>query len=756
MREMTSDNLGTAHVAGGAAHAITAAQFIAPKTDTTLSESLIVLRNRRMAIIVTMMAGILVGLYQSLTQPKIYEASGRIQVRTGASNEYKLSTAAALGDDPQRKMMTEVAILTSDSLLVTVARDLNLPNNKTFLGSKEPVSGRSLDDPTVRQGTIRKMKANLTVTLVPKTDIILIRYGSLSAKLSADVVNKVIEDYIHRSYETRYESTETISRFLSGQLDDLKQQVESSQNQMMDLQKQLGVLGFDSTHNQISTSLDDLAKAQGEAKLARILAESRYQLLMGMDPNAISSSLENGQSVQQSALMTLRTQLATAKANLAELTANLGPNHPSVKSATADVNELQKQVNAEQMRLLSQARESYLLARQNEEQTTAALEQQKADAYKLRDALVQYTILQRTFESNRTLYEELMQRLRTAGIQAGLESLEIDIVDRATPPATPTMTPRSTLVLTWTAIGLVAGVLLAFLLESLDTGLRSIAEIESVTELPSLAIIPRAKRSSPEQIAAMSTVERNISVLTQPKSQFTEAFRSLRTALLLSTVGREPRYILFTSATPSEGKTTTASNLAVILSQRGTRVLLIDADLRRPNVHHRFGLNGKLGLSTVLSGQTTLEDSVQQVREVPGLDILASGPVPPFPTEMLSSETMTEVLRHAGELYTHVIIDSPPILSVTDGVLLSRQVDVVVMVVRHAKSSKHIVRRGRDLLIRSGAPLAGIVLNAVDLNAPEYYGYYGYTGYSYSSLDPAGWDAQNGSSKSGQKKKDKR
>jgi capsular exopolysaccharide synthesis family protein len=349
-----------------------------------------------------------------------------------------------------------------------------------------------------------------------------------------------------------------------------------------------------------------------------------------------------------------------------------------------------------------------------------------------------------------------MQRLRTAGIQAGLESLEIDIVDRATPPATPTMTPRSTLVLTWTAIGLVAGVLLAFLLESLDTGLRSIAEIESVTELPSLAIIPRAKRSSPEQIAAMSTVERNISVLTQPKSQFTEAFRSLRTALLLSTVGREPRYILFTSATPSEGKTTTASNLAVILSQRGTRVLLIDADLRRPNVHHRFGLNGKLGLSTVLSGQTTLEDSVQQVREVPGLDILASGPVPPFPTEMLSSETMTEVLRHAGELYTHVIIDSPPILSVTDGVLLSRQVDVVVMVVRHAKSSKHIVRRGRDLLIRSGAPLAGIVLNAVDLNAPEYYGYYGYTGYSYSSLDPAGWDAQNGSSKSGQKKKDKR
>ncbi len=716
--------------------------------DTTLSEALITLRKRRWVLIVAALLGVAYGFYKAQTQPRVYQAFGRIEVRTGSSNEFRVSAFTGSSDSASR-LQTEVTILTSDSLMLAVAREMDLQNNPDFLEVKGPVPHQSLDDPAVRQSTVQRLQGNLHILLIPKTDIIQISYSGPSAKLTADIVNKVISTYIQRSYETRYASTQRVSQWLQAQLDDLKQQVETSQEQMMDLQRRLGILGFDPNHNQISTSLEDLSRAQSQAKLARIIAEARYRVLSGMDPNTVEGSIDNTPGTTPGVLNGLRSQIASAKANLAQMESTLGPNHPQAKAQRAQIAELQREIDAEQTRLLLQAKENYVVAQANENQTGAALEAQKADAYKLRDDLVEYTLRQRDYESNRTLYENLLQRLRTAGIEAGLESLEIDVVDQAMLPASPVLRATSSIVLTSVIFSLLGGVILAFIMESLDTGLRSIAEIESITELPSLAIIPRSKRPTADQSSNLSPAQRNINVLTQPKSQFAESFRSLRTSLLLSTAGHHPKYLLFTSATPSEGKTTTASNLACVLAQGTQKVLLIDADLRRPNVHHRFGLNGRTGLTTVLTGATTLEETMQPVAEVPHLMVLPAGPVPPFPTEMLSSDAMQQLLKRCGEMFDFVVIDSPPILSVTDGVILARDSDAVVLVVRHGKSSKHVVRRARDLLVRSGAPITGVVLNAVDLKSPEYYGYYGYSGYTYASADASTWSPQGGEPKDG-------
>jgi succinoglycan biosynthesis transport protein ExoP len=721
--------------------------------DTSLSDALTTLRKRLWLLILAAVLGLGYGSYKALTQPKLFEASSTIQVQNGSSAQYRLDPSFDFSDDSETRMNTEVLILKSDTLLTAVANQMDLANNTDFSGPSGPTR-RSMNDPRVRAEIIGDLQSGLSVSALPHTELLQISFSSLSAQLSADIVNSVVREYVQRAFKAPVARTQDVSNWLSTQLDALKLQVEREQQQMMDLQRKMGVMGYDSNHNEIQTSLEELLAAEGTAKIARINAESRYQMIKSMDPNTLDDSIEMTPGTMPGGFLALRGQLASAKATYAELTNDsvrgLGPNHPQIKALQDQITELTKEITAEQNRLQIQSKETFLAAKSAEDNIEQELNSRKAEAYKQGDDLVQFTVLQREYEQDRTLYEGLEQRLETAKVESGLGATEVDTIDKAIPPVNPTLRSPVTIIATTTVLFLLGAIVIAFILESLDTGLHNIQDIEGLMEMPSLAIIPKAKRTPADQTAAMSLVQRNITVLTQPKSQFTEAFRSLRTSLLLSSAGGPPKFILFTSATPSEGKTTAASNLACVLAQGDARVLLIDADLRRPNVHHRFGLTGKLGLTTLLAGTSTLDQTLQNVSEVPNLDILPSGPVPPFPTEMLSSEAMTALLQRVGDLYTYVVIDSPPILSVTDAAILGRVVDAVVLVIRHGKCSKNILRRARDLMIRSGAPVAGILLNAVDLNSPEYYGYYGYTGYSYGSMDAQSWQIQPAAADAGE------
>ena len=730
----------------------------AEASDTSLSEAVATLRKRFWILILAAVLGIIYGAYKALTQPRLFTASSTVQVHEGSSNAYRLDTSYSYGGDSLTKMNTEVAILQSDTMLTTVARDMNLANNPDFFGTTGPLH-LSIDDPNVRASVIGTMRGGLQIVLIPRTQLMRISYSSLNAKLSADIVNQLVAAYIQRSFQTPEKQTKMVSDWLSGQLDTLKHEVERSQQQMMDLQRQLGVLGYDTgNHNELQSSLEELLGAENSAKVQRITAESRYMMVKDMDANTIESSIETTPGTAPGELNSLRSQIASDKVQYAHLTADtaggLGPNNPAVKALSTRIDELTRELNNEQKRIITQAREHYLAAKAAEDSTHNELEARKQEAYRQGDDKVRLSILQREYEQNRALYDGLQQRLETAKVEAGLDALEVDTVDEAVPPVAPNLRPAGYIIGTTTLFFVLGGIVVAFVVEALDTRVHGVPQIEGLMQMPSLALIPRSKRSTAEPIAGTTAAQRNINVLTQPKSQFAESFRSLQTSLLLSTAGQPPKFILFTSATPSEGKTTTATNLAAVLAQGDARVLLIDADLRRPSIHHRFGLTGKTGLSTVLAGTSRVEDALQRVPELPNLDILPSGPVPPFPTEMLGSDAMRQLLEKFDQSYTYVVIDSPPILSVTDAVILGRIVDAVVLVVRHGKANKNILRRSRDLLVRSGAPLAGLVLNAVDLSSPEYYGYYGYTGYSYGSTDGSTWDAQsktNGETVSGGK-----
>ena len=306
-------------------------KFSTTVTDTTLSEALIVLRKRRWILIVAALLGLAYGIYKAESQPRLYDSYGRIQVRSGSSNEYRVSAVGDYGGDSSSRLLTELEILKSDSLMLTVCREMDLSNNTDFLEAKGPVPHTSLEDGPTRQDTVHRLQSNLRVALVPKTDIIRISYSSLNPKMSADIVNRVISDYIQRSYQARFESTRQVSEFLSGTLEGLKQEVETSQEQMMDMQRRLGILGFDPNRNQINNSLDDLSRAVGSAKLARIIAEARYRVLNGMDPDTIEGTIELTPGTAPAELNQLRGQLAGARASYAQLESSLGPNHPQAK-----------------------------------------------------------------------------------------------------------------------------------------------------------------------------------------------------------------------------------------------------------------------------------------------------------------------------------------------------------------------------------------------------------------------------------------
>ena len=715
--------------------------------ESTLGESLRILRKRKWILIGSLVSIFSVVAIASLKMPKIYEANGTVQInKPDPSLNFQNSTTFSLDYFDPTELETDMKILQSDLLALQVIRDLNL-DHRPELGGQAP-SSTSIDlapdplesDPARASAAIGNFKGSLRVNLSLNTRIIEVHYRSTDPQVAATIVNTLMQTFVENNFKARFDSTMQASDWLEKQLVDLQMKVETSQEKLVRYQREHEILGIDEKQNITMAKLDELNKQLTSAESERMDKEALYRLVESGDPEAIASSadsLEDSAPGTQSAsqlLETLRGKQAEIKIQTADLGTQFGPSYPKLTQLNNQLREIDSEIQAEMKKVASKVRDQYTTALQHENLLRDAFEKQKQETNKLNESAIEYTLLKRDVDTNRQLYEGLLQKLKEAGVSAGLKSNNFRIVDSARPPADPIEPNIPRNLMFAVVLGLASGVGLAFVLEGLDNTVRTTEQAQMISGLASLGMIPLGSKSAregpnPKRLVLASSKEAvELVTKVRPQSQMAESYRALRTSLLLSNLGAPPKVIMVTSALPQEGKSTTSINCAIVLAQKkDARVLLIDADLRRPSIHKTLGMEPGNGLSKVLTNSgTRLDEVIAPTTMLPNLFVLPAGKTPPNPAELLASSNMRDLLAELREVYDHIVIDTPPSLSVTDAVVLSPQADAVVLVIRSGQTTKQALRRSCDILTQVNAKVVGVLLNAVDLSSPDYYYYYEY------------------------------
>jgi succinoglycan biosynthesis transport protein ExoP len=666
---------------------------------------------------------LLAGGYLLVKAPQ-FEAGAQIEVRPAGSNSLGLDEMAAKvfsPTDANTQLQSAAQMLASNTIALEVMRQLHMARRSDFAGRWTQGNNAPVESlpPEVRDQLLERFRRSLNVSIVPKTDIIAVRFKARNPELSAQVVNAIINSYTERKIRTSYDSAMQVSNWLSTQMDDLKNRASESQEKLAELQQTTGLIGTDETSNIVTDKLKQLDEQLTAAESDRVVKEARYRIATSGDPELMASSAPDP------TLQLLRTQEAELRLQYAQLSTKFGNGYPKLAEVANQVTQVDRAIDVQLTKLSERYKNDYLAAANSEKMLRAAFEEQKQKAYDLNHGAAQYAILKHEVENTRDLYETLQRKLKEAGISAGLASANIGVVDVAQVPSEP-VEPKVPLVL---GMGLGAGVLLGTLstvvLEAMDTTIRSGEEAEALCAVPALATIPwmgEARVGLPWPHVVANEHEWNVITQQQPYSKAAESYRTLRSSLLLGT-GGNAKVLVITSASPSEGKTLTAVNCATVMAQQGTKVLLVDADLRRSSLHYNLGIRREPGLGDVLSGRCTADDAVVPVEDIPHLSVVSAGSPVGYPAEALASETMTAALRRWRNLYDHVVIDTPPVAMVTDAVVLAAQADSVVLVAMASGTTRQALCRTRDLLLRANAKIAGVVVNGVDQRYENHYYY---------------------------------
>jgi capsular exopolysaccharide synthesis family protein len=520
------------------------------------------------------------------------------------------------------------------------------------------------------------------------------------------------------------------------QLDELKAKVEKSQQALVDYERENSMADIGNKENVVGQRLSDLSKDLTTAQTDRANKQSVYDSVQ--NNKAEAAIIANDALLEQ-----LDSKYADLQTQYAATTSHYGPNFYRVKELRNQINEVESLMDRERKLIIERIGSDYRTALRREQLLSLEVAQQRAEVEKLNQLLIKYTILKGEFETNQQLYNDLLKRLKDATVSVSLRATNVRLADEALVPSIPIRPDKPVDIAVGLLVGLILGVTLAFTRESLDRTIKTAEDIEREITVPTLAVIPlgttsrgRYGRYFPRDAKrAAGNGDLALAVLNAPGSEMAESFRVLRTSILLSNAPQPPQVLLVTSAHPSEGKTFASVNLALALAQRGSRVLLVDADLRKPNVLKVLGLSDGEGpgLSSFLTGGHDIDQALQALTTAPNMSVLPSGPIPPNPAELLSSPAMEGLVRDLRQRFEHIVLDSPPLLLVTDGILLSALADGVVLVVESGATSRGALNRVRRILDRAGANTLGAVLNKLEDRVDGYYSSrYRYYNYYYS------------------------
>ncbi|PYT84541.1 MAG: hypothetical protein DMG40_01240 [Acidobacteria bacterium] len=692
-----------------------------------------IVNKRRWTIATVAFIATLLVAIASFKMTPIYEATARLDIEADTAQIQSFNDLYRQVPTDEAFIGTQIQVLESDNLAQRTIEQLGLAREPGWvLAAGSGNDGLPAQPQNSEDKLLRLFKSRLHVQRVRDSHVVNISFEGPDSSLSAKIANSLASNFIEYNFRQKYDATRQASGWMEQQLDELKAKVEKSQQALVDYERQNAIVNISDKESVVEQRLADLSRDLTNAQSDRVQKESLYELVK-------SNESQVAFVAQNDLLQRLEEKFADLKAQYVDALEQYGPKHPKVERFRSQVDEVQSLIDTERKRIVERLRNDYMAALGREKLLAAAVAKEKADVGALSQLLIQHNLLKREFDSNQQLYDSLLQRLKDATVSAGLRATNIHVVDPARPPRVPVRPQKLLNIAIGLVVGLILGVTLAFVKEALDTSIKSIEEAERVVNAPALAVVP-LEREIPHR-PALSRARNNgnskpsetaLALLKQPSSALAESFRTLLTSVVLSTAPRPPQALLITSATAREGKSTTALNLAIALAQRGDSTLIIDADLRRPGIAESLDLIDGEGLAGFLTGAHSIEAALIQFSPVPALRVLPAGPKPPNPAQLLSSSAMESLLKELRQRFKFLVIDSPPVLPVTDAMILSTFVDGVAFVVESGVTARGAVARARKVLENAGARILGLVFNKVDVRHNGYYGYYGHYYYSGS------------------------